>query len=148
MIPYNSAWWYTNDTTINLLVPDAQHSPVRKAPLGSSHHCTPPGGAAGHALENGAALIFLLFVTDSSRYHCLIVSTSFLIIFPLFMPPFITCTQINLLTLAEGVECTASFHCSDQYLHRDKPTNKGWMRAWHWLPWFYLTFEGFRTFTV
>lgn len=107
----------------------AWRSPVRKVALSSLYPHISPGGAAGHALESDAALIFLLFVTNSSRHHCLIECSWFLAIFPLFLPPPIISTQINLPTLAEGVEYTASSPCSYQYLHGDKPTNKGWMRA-------------------
>ena len=94
--------------------------------LRPQHH-TSPGGAAGCVLESDAPLNFLLFVTDSFRHHCLINCSWFSAIFPLFLPPFITCTQINLFTLTERVEYMASFPCRDQYLHEiSRPTKGGW----------------------
>lgn len=115
------ARWCTNDNAINLLV---HESPVRKVAL-----C---GLSLIHHLEVLLAMVwrvkhlwFFSFLSLTLRHQCLIEYSWFLAIFPLFLPPFITCTQINLFTLTEGVEYTASFPCSDQYLHKISQPTKG-----------------------
>lgn len=66
------------------------------------------------------------FVTASSRHHCLVECSWFLAIFPISLPPFITSPPINLLTLAEGVEYTASFPAViNTYMEIRQPTKGG-----------------------
>lgn len=74
---------------------------VGKVVLSRLCHHTSPSGVAGRALQSDSALICLLFATDSSRHHCLIECSWSPAIFPLFLPPSITRTEINLPSLAE-----------------------------------------------
>lgn len=84
---------------------EAHAAQVGKVALSSLQRHTSPAGAAGWALQsdNLTCLICPLFVTDSSRHHCLVECSWSVAIFSLLLPPSITCTKINLPSLAVGL---------------------------------------------